>query len=314
MDTLIVGMGCFRGGAPVLGSCRASTPPPWATRAGTPRIPPTRDVHVDDRPHRAVLVVFDPEQVSLDDLLAVFWENHDPTQYMGQGNDIGSQYRSAIYTNSDEQLAAAEASRDRYQAKLDQAGYGTITTEVAPAGEFFYAEDYHQQYLAANPAATATTGSARSPTRDPTRIDLSSSEGDTRMTNPTDRRPSDDEIRNRLTQLQYHVTQEAGTERAFTGEYWDTKDAGVYRCVVCDTELFDSDAKFDSAPAGRASTARSPTVASPASRSAARHGAHRGPLRRLRRPPRPRVPRRPTATGERYCMNSASLCLERAES
>jgi peptide-methionine (S)-S-oxide reductase len=95
--------------------------------------------------------VFDPEQVSLDDLLAVFWENHDPTQYMGQGNDIGSQYRSAIYTNSDEQFAAAEASRDRYQAKLDQAGYGTITTEIAPAGEFFYAEDYHQQYLAANP-------------------------------------------------------------------------------------------------------------------------------------------------------------------
>lgn len=96
--------------------------------------------------------------MSLDDLLAVFWENHDPTQYMGQGNDTGSRYRSAVYTNSDEQLAAAEASRDRHQAKLEQAGYGTITTEIAPAGEFFYAEDHHQQHLAANPRGYCNHG------------------------------------------------------------------------------------------------------------------------------------------------------------
>ncbi len=99
----------------------------------------------------AVLVVYDPEVVAYDDLLKIFWEQHDPTQYMGQGNDVGTQYRSAIYYFDDEQRAAAEASRDRYQEQLSAAGYGKITTEIAPAGPFYYAEDYHQQYLAKNP-------------------------------------------------------------------------------------------------------------------------------------------------------------------
>jgi peptide-methionine (S)-S-oxide reductase len=96
----------------------------------------------------AVLVVFDPAQLSYDDLLRTFWEGHDPTQGMRQGNDVGTQYRSAIYTTSDAQREAAEASRDRYAAALRAAGRtGGITTEIAPAGPFFYAEDYHQQYL-----------------------------------------------------------------------------------------------------------------------------------------------------------------------
>jgi peptide-methionine (S)-S-oxide reductase len=99
----------------------------------------------------AVLVVFDPAVVSFDRLLKVFWESHDPTQGMRQGADAGTQYRSAIYGRSEAQLAAARASRDAYQARLAGAGYGTITTEIAPAGDFFYAEDYHQQYLAKNP-------------------------------------------------------------------------------------------------------------------------------------------------------------------
>src|SRR5437667_4122726 len=98
-----------------------------------------------------VLVAFDPARVSYDDLLRVFWENHDPTQGMRQGNDVGTQYRSAIYAYGDDQRRAAEASRDRYQEMLTKAGYGTITTEIADAPEFFYAEDYHQQYLAKNP-------------------------------------------------------------------------------------------------------------------------------------------------------------------
>lgn len=98
-----------------------------------------------------ILVVFDPEQVSYEQLLRVFWENHDPTQGMRQGNDIGTHYRSAIYATTEAQLAAAEASRATYQAQLNAAGYGQITTEIAPAGEFFYAEPYHQQYLAKNP-------------------------------------------------------------------------------------------------------------------------------------------------------------------
>jgi peptide-methionine (S)-S-oxide reductase len=99
----------------------------------------------------AVLVVFDPKIVPFDRLLKVFWESHDPTQGMRQGGDTGTQYRSAIYGRSDSQLAAARASRDVYQARLAAAGFGPITTEIAPAGEFFYAEDYHQQYLAKNP-------------------------------------------------------------------------------------------------------------------------------------------------------------------
>jgi peptide-methionine (S)-S-oxide reductase len=98
-----------------------------------------------------VLVVFDPRKTGYDALLTLFWESHDPTQGMRQGNDAGTQYRSAIYVFSDAQQAAAEASRDAYQRALTAAGYGPITTEIAPAPEFYYAEDYHQQYLAKNP-------------------------------------------------------------------------------------------------------------------------------------------------------------------
>ena len=98
-----------------------------------------------------VLVVFDPNNTTYDALLKVFWEGHDPTQGMRQGNDVGTQYRSAIYTFSPEQQQAAEASRSAYQDRLTQAGYGRITTEIANAPPFYYAEEYHQQYLAKNP-------------------------------------------------------------------------------------------------------------------------------------------------------------------
>jgi peptide-methionine (S)-S-oxide reductase len=98
-----------------------------------------------------VLVVFDPNIVSYEDLLRIFWENHDPTQGMRQGNDVGTQYRSAIYTYDDAQQAAAQQSLDAYQAELSRAGHGSITTEIRPLDDFYYAEDYHQQYLAKNP-------------------------------------------------------------------------------------------------------------------------------------------------------------------
>ncbi len=106
----------------------------------------------------AVMVVYHPEQVDLDTLFKIFWENHDPTQYMGQGNDIGTQYRSAIYTTTPEQHAAALESRDRYQRALTDADYGTITTEIGAAGHFYYAEDHHQQYLAKNPTGYCNHG------------------------------------------------------------------------------------------------------------------------------------------------------------
>jgi peptide-methionine (S)-S-oxide reductase len=101
--------------------------------------------------NEVVLVVFDPAKVSYDDLLKTFWESHDPTQGMRQGGDVGTQYRSGIYYYDDAQRAAAERSRDDYQRALNKAGYGKITTEILAAPEFYYAEDYHQQYLSKNP-------------------------------------------------------------------------------------------------------------------------------------------------------------------
>ncbi len=108
--------------------------------------------------NEVVLVVYDPEQVSYEELLQVFWEGHDPTQGMRQGNDLGTQYRSGIYTYDEGQQSLAEASREVFQQALAQAGYGDITTEILPAPEFYYAEDYHQQYLAKNPGGYCGLG------------------------------------------------------------------------------------------------------------------------------------------------------------
>jgi peptide-methionine (S)-S-oxide reductase len=106
----------------------------------------------------AVFVVFDPKMVRYEDLLQIFWESHDPTQGMRQGNDVGTQYRSGIYYYDAAQQRAAEASRDAYQRRLTETGHGAITTEIRPAPEFFYAEDYHQQYLAKNPGGYCGLG------------------------------------------------------------------------------------------------------------------------------------------------------------
>ena len=105
-----------------------------------------------------VLVVFDPRKVSYTELIKVFWESHDPTQGMRQGNDVGTQYRSGIYYYDDEQREIAERSRDAFQRELSEAGYGAITTEILPAPEFYYAEDYHQQYLSKNPGGYCGLG------------------------------------------------------------------------------------------------------------------------------------------------------------
>jgi peptide-methionine (S)-S-oxide reductase len=101
--------------------------------------------------NEVVRVVFDPKRVSYAQLLKTFWEGHNPTQGMRQGNDVGTQYRSGIYTYSDDQAREANASKEAYQSELAARGYGAVTTEIVPAGEFYYAEDYHQQYLAKNP-------------------------------------------------------------------------------------------------------------------------------------------------------------------
>jgi peptide-methionine (S)-S-oxide reductase len=105
-----------------------------------------------------VLVIFDPTQISYEELLQVFWENHDPTQGDRQGNDVGTQYRSTVFTTSDEQTAAARSSLHAYQTELQAAGYGKITTDIGPLDKFWYAEDYHQQYLAKNPGGYCGIG------------------------------------------------------------------------------------------------------------------------------------------------------------
>ncbi|HEX2405294.1 MAG TPA: peptide-methionine (S)-S-oxide reductase MsrA [Acidimicrobiia bacterium] len=151
-ETAVFGMGCFWGAerrfwkmdgvyTTAVGYAGGHTPNPSYEEVCT-----GRTGHSE-----VVLVVYRPDDVSYEELLKVFWETHDPTQGMRQGNDIGSQYRSAIYTTTDAQLETAKRSRDKYQAELTPLGFDDITTEITPLGEFYYAEDYHQQYLGKNP-------------------------------------------------------------------------------------------------------------------------------------------------------------------
>ncbi|MGH9109763.1 MAG: peptide-methionine (S)-S-oxide reductase MsrA [Acidimicrobiales bacterium] len=151
-ETAMFAMGCFWGAERLLwqvegvyttavGYSGGHTPDPTY-----PQVCTGRTGHAE-----VVLCVFDPAKVGYESLLSTFFEGHDPTQGLRQGNDVGSQYRSAVFTTSGEQLASARAAVDRYQERLTGAGYGSITTEVVPAGPFTYAEEYHQQYLAANP-------------------------------------------------------------------------------------------------------------------------------------------------------------------
>ena len=159
LDSIVFGMGCFWGAERFFWQMDGVFTTAAAYAGGTTPNPTYEETCTSMTGHtEAVLVVFDPALVSLDDLFKVFWENHDPTQYMGQGNDQGSQYRSGIYTNSDEQAAAAKASAQTYQAKLTEGGFGEITTEIAPLGTWFYAEEYHQQYLAKNPGGYCNHG------------------------------------------------------------------------------------------------------------------------------------------------------------
>jgi peptide-methionine (S)-S-oxide reductase len=159
LERAIVGMGCFWGAERLFWQA----PGVHTTAVGyaggfTPN--PTYEEVCSGRTGHAevVLAVLDPRRTSYEELLRIFWEGHDPTQGMRQGNDVGTQYRSAIYWTSEAQRAAALASREAYRQELARAGYGEITTELAPAGTFYYAETYHQQYLAANPSGYCGLG------------------------------------------------------------------------------------------------------------------------------------------------------------
>ena len=152
LERAMFGMGCFWGAERKFWQLDGVYTTAVGYAAGNTPNPTYREVCSGMTGHaEVVLLVFDPKTIAYDDLLKVFWENHDPTQGMRQGNDAGTQYRSGIYCYSDEQRRAAERSRDSYQQQLTVAGYGSITTEILPAPDFYYAEDYHQQYLAKNP-------------------------------------------------------------------------------------------------------------------------------------------------------------------
>ncbi|ACI91687.1 methionine-S-sulfoxide reductase [Afipia carboxidovorans OM5] len=160
LETAVFGLGCFWGAerkfwqlgdavyVTAVGYAGGSTPNPTYEEACSGLTGHTE----------AVLVVFDPNAISYDDLLKTFWESHDPTQGMRQGNDVGTQYRSAIYTTSEAQMKAALASKAAYEAALAEQGFPAITTEIAPLADFYFAEDYHQQYLAKNPGGYCGLG------------------------------------------------------------------------------------------------------------------------------------------------------------
>jgi peptide-methionine (S)-S-oxide reductase len=151
-EQIVVGLGCFWGAERVFWQADGIYTTAVGYTGGFTPNPTYDEVCSAGTGHtEVVLAVFDPGATSLDAMLKLFWENHDPTQGMRQGNDVGTQYRSAIYVASDAQREAAIASREMYQQQLTASGYGEITTEIVDAGPFYYAEDYHQQYLAKNP-------------------------------------------------------------------------------------------------------------------------------------------------------------------
>jgi peptide-methionine (S)-S-oxide reductase len=151
MEQLVVGMGCFWGAERVFWKADGVYTTAVGYAGGYTPNPTYEEVCSGRTGHtEVVLAVFDPQKISVENVLRLFWEGHDPTQGNRQGNDVGTQYRSAVYA-SPQHLETVEASRAMFQSELTKAGYGTITTEIAEAGPFYYAEDYHQQYLAKNP-------------------------------------------------------------------------------------------------------------------------------------------------------------------
>ena len=158
-ERALFGLGCFWGAERTFWQLPGVVTTAVGYAAGQTPNPTYREVCSGMTGHsEVVLVVFDPKAITYDELLRVFWENHDPTQGMRQGNDVGTQYRSGIYYFDEGQQRAAEASRDAFQSQLSKARYGAITTEILPAPEFYYAEDYHQQYLAKNPGGYCGLG------------------------------------------------------------------------------------------------------------------------------------------------------------
>jgi len=259
LETATFGLGCFWGAERIFWETEGVYSTAVGYSGGFTPNPTYEEVCSGKTGHaEAVLVVFDPHKVTYEALVKEFFEAHDPTQGMRQGNDVGSQYRSAIYYANDEQRQIAEAARDAYDASLRKAGYDPITTEIAPEGQFFYAEDYHQQYLHKVPngycGIDGTGVTCAIPSRtEPAAVSGGEHEPEgTVATGSTTVDPglkplpeSEQDWKDLLGPEQYKVLRQAGTERPFTGEYNAVWEEGTYRCAACGNPLFDSSGKFD---------------------------------------------------------------------
>ena len=272
-EVAVFAMGCFWGAERIFWRLPGVSATAVGYAGGFSKNPTYNETCTGRTGHtEAVLVVYDPEQISYRRLLEVFFTEHDPTQVNGQGNDHGTQSRSAVYVTTDEQLAEATSAFEVFGAALAGAGKRAIATELAPAGEFFYAEEYHQQYLHKNPggycglqgtgvvcqlpgpladlgvdldvdAATKVADAAPSLEAQEAPMTDANPENDPKLKPLAD---SDDEWKQRLTPAQYQVLRQAGTERAFAGAYTDVEEPGLYRCMACGNPLYTSDTKFHS--------------------------------------------------------------------